>query len=157
MTVLTGNVDSNAVCPFVGKMVFSKVLGLDDVLTASVAECGRLVTDVSSDLEVIFAVVYIVFVVDSLIVTELSVVCVIWLVFIDSVEMLVPWVKLDWSCENVVIEDEISIWLSVEISAVVISMVAITVFLVYCMTVVSVDVDVVPVCNGGFIDAKSEE
>ena len=82
-----------------------------------------------------------------------------WLrfVFLESAEMLVPWVKLDWSCENVVIEDEISIWLSVEISAVVISMVAITVFLVYCMTVVSVDVDVVPVCNGGFIDAKSEE
>ena len=71
-------------------MVFSKVLGLDDVLTASVAECGRLVTDVSSEVEVIFANVYIVFVVDSLIVTELSVVCVIWLVFIDSVEMLVP-------------------------------------------------------------------
>ena len=91
MTVLTtGNVDSNAVCPFVGKMVFSKVLGLDDVLTALVAECGRLVTDVSCEVEVIFANVYIVFVVDSLIVTELSVVCVIWLVFIDSVEMLVP-------------------------------------------------------------------
>ena len=159
MTVLTGNVDSNAVCPFVGKMVFSKVLGLDDVLTALVAECGRLVTDVSSDLEVIFAVVYIVFVVDSLIVTEVIVVCVIRLrlVFIDSVEMSVPWVKLDWSCENVVIEDEISIWLYVDIFFVNISLVAVNVFLVYGMTVVSVDVDVVPVCNGGFIDAKSEE
>ena len=159
MTVLTGNVDSNAVCPFVGKMVFSKVLGLDDVLTASVAEYGRLVTDVSSDVEVIFAVVYIVFVVDSLIVTEVIVVCVIRLrlVFIDSVEMSVPWVKLDWSCENVVIEDEISIWLYVDIFFVNISLVAVNVFLVYGMTVVSVDVDVVPVCNEGFIDAKSEE
>ena len=36
-------------------------------------------------------------------------------------------------------------------------MVAVNVFLVNGMTVVSVDVDVVPVCNEGFIDAKSEE
>ena len=71
--------------------------------------------------------------------------------------MSVPWVKLDWSCENVVIEDEISIWLYVDIFFVNISLVAVNVFLVYGMTVVSVDVDVVPVCNGGFIDAKSEE
>ena len=71
-------------------------------------------------------------------------------------------IKLDGSCEKHVVENETSVCieevkLSVEISAVVTSMVAITVFLVYCMTVVSVDVDVVPVCNGGFIDAKSEE
>ena len=71
-------------------------------------------------------------------------------------------IKLDGSCEKLVVENETfvcieEVKLSVEISAVVISMVAVTVFLVYCMTVVSVDVDVVPVCNGGFIDAKSEE
>ena len=71
-------------------------------------------------------------------------------------------IKLDGSCEKLVVDNETfvcieEVKLYVEISAVVISMVAITVFLVYCMTVVSVDVDVVPVCNGGFIDAKSEE
>ena len=70
-------------------------------------------------------------------------------------------IKLDGSCEKHVVENETSVCieevkLSVEISAVVISMVAVNVFLVNGMTVVSVDVDVVPVCNGGFIDAKSE-
>ena len=71
-------------------------------------------------------------------------------------------IKLDGSCEKHVVENETSVCieevkLSVEISAVVISMVAVNVFLVNGMTVVSVDVDVVPVCNEGFIDAKSEE
>lgn len=156
-TVLSGNVDSNVVCPFVGKIVFSKVLGPDGVITASVTLWGSLVADVSSEVEVIFDDVYIVFVVDSLIVTVVSVVSVIWfrLVFIASVDMSVSWVKLDWSCEKVVVEDENSV--NLEISFVNISLVAVTVFLVYGMTVVSVDVDVVPVCNDGFIDAKSEE
>ena len=56
-------------------------------------------------------------------------------------------IKLDGSCAKLVVENETSVFRkvkpSVEISAVVISMVAVNAFLVFGMTVVNVSVDVV--------------